>query len=144
MLFSRIDKLKIPELDDTNTDPPENHQDNGSTLPVNTQPSLPHSPLEDASVASAAPPPRQRVEVANAALQAREGDLLDVRLIGTNYMLYGVYQDWVHQNPGDHLDGGIAEDSKWQAWWRKMFVCRPNAMTHLLGKSGRDLWEYCL
>ena len=25
-----------------------------------------------------------------------------------------VYQDWVHQNPGTHLDGGIEEDGKWQ------------------------------
>ena len=39
-------------------------------------------------------------------------------------MIYGVYQDWVHQNPGDHLDGGIAEDIKWKAWWEKI-VCIP-------------------
>ena len=37
-------------------------------------------------------------------------------------MLYGVYQDWVHKNPGKHLDGGFVEESKWQAWWRKI-VC---------------------
>ena len=42
----------------------------------------------------------------------------------TRAVIYGVYQDWVHQNPGDHLDGGIAEDSKWQAYRRKL-VCMP-------------------
>ena len=26
----------------------------------------------------------------------------------------------MHRNIGDHLDGGIAEDSKWQAQWEKL------------------------
>ena len=26
----------------------------------------------------------------------------------------------MHQNSGDHFDGGIAEDSKWQARWEKL------------------------
>ena len=30
----------------------------------------------------------------------------------------------MHQNPGDHLDVGITEDSKWQALWEKN-VCLP-------------------
>ena len=30
----------------------------------------------------------------------------------------------MHQNPGKHLDVGIAEDSKWQARWKKL-VCLP-------------------
>ena len=113
LIFSHIDELEIPELDDAETDPPENHQDNGALPPVNTHPSPLHSPLEDALVAPATPPPHPRVDYGNAALQAQERYLPDVRLLGADYMLYGVYQDWVHQNPGDHLDGGIAEDSKW-------------------------------
>ena len=122
MFFSRIDKLELPDLDDTETNPPKNHQDNGATSPVNTHTSLPHSPLEDTLVSSSAPLPRPRVEAGNAALQAREGYILDVRLLGDDYTLYGVYQDWVHQNIGDHLDGGIEEGSKWQARWKKL-VC---------------------
>ena len=125
VLFSCIDELELPELENFETDPSENQQDNGATPPVNTQPSPPHSPLEDASLAPSAPLPRPRVKAGNAALQAQEGDLPDVRLPGTDYILYGVYQYWVHQNPRDHLDGGIAEDSKWQARWKKLFVCRP-------------------
>ena len=39
-------------------------------------------------------------------------------------MIYDVYQDWVNQNPGDHLYGGIAEDSKWQARWKNL-ICIP-------------------
>ena len=38
-------------------------------------------------------------------------------------MICGVYQDWVHQNPGEQ-DGGIAEDSKWKPRWKKI-VCMP-------------------
>ena len=71
MLFSCIDELEIPELDDAENDSPENHQDNGATPPVNTHPSMPHSPTEDAFVASYAPPSRPRVEAGNAAIQAR-------------------------------------------------------------------------
>ena len=35
--------------------------------------------------------------------------------------LFGVYQDWVHQNNGTHLDGGITEGGKWQYRRRKLF-----------------------
>ena len=140
VLFSHTDKLKIPELDNSETDPPENHQDNGATLPVNTQPSPPHSPLEDTLVAFVEPPPRPHVEARDAALQAREGELLDFRLLGANYMLYGVYQYWVHQNPGNYLDRRSAEDIKWQAQWKNLFVCLPKSTTHLLGKSVRYFW----
>ena len=31
--------------------------------------------------------------------------------------LWEVYGYWVHGNPGTHLDGGVANDSAWQAWW---------------------------
>ena len=117
VIFFHIDKFKLPDFDNAKTDLLEKHQDNGATVPVKTQPSPPNSPLEDASVASAAPLSHPDVEAGNSALQAREGDLPGVCLLGNEYMLYGVYHDWVHKNSGHHLDGGIAEDSKWQAWW---------------------------
>ena len=124
MILSCIDELKLPELEDAETNLPENHKDNCAMPPVITQLSPPYSPLEDALVASSAPLLHQRVEAGNAALQAREGDLPDNHLLSANYMLYGFYQDWVHQNPGDHLDGGIVEGSKLQAQWEKL-VCMP-------------------
>ena len=52
------------------------------------------------------------------------GDLIYVRLRGYNGMLFGVYQNWAHQNPGNHLDVGIAEDGKWQDRWEKL-ICMP-------------------
>ena len=123
MLLSCINKLEITELDNAEIDSPENHQDNGVTLPVNNQKSPPHFPLENSLVASAAPPPHLHVEAGYVTLQAQEGPLSDLCLLGPDYMLYGVYQDWVHQNPGDHLDEGIAEDSKLQAWWGEKNLC---------------------
>ena len=108
MLFSHTEKLGILELADVETNPPKNLEENGATLPVNTQPSPPHSLTEDTSVASAKSPPCPRVEARDTALQARAGDLPYVGLLGADYMLYGFYQDWVHQNTGEHLDGGIA------------------------------------
>ena len=90
VLFSHTNELKILELADAETDPPENHQDNGTMPPVNTQPSPLHSPPEETSLSSDNTPPCPRVEVGDTSLQAREGDLLDVRLLGVDYMLYGV------------------------------------------------------
>ena len=103
--------------------------------PVNTQPYPLHSPLEDTSVASAVPLTRPRVEADNATPQTQEGDLLYVRLLGDDNIIYDVYQDWLHQNPRDHFNLGIAEDSKWQARWENLFVFRPNAITHLPGSQ---------
>ena len=118
VIFSCIDKIELPELDDADTKPLENLQDNGATLPVLTQPSPSNSPLEDAPVAPADSPPHSCVEDGIAALQERYEDLPDVYLLSADYMMYGLYQDWVHQNQGEHLYGWIAEDSKWQAQWK--------------------------
>ena len=145
VLFSHTNELKIPELANSEINPPENHQDNGATPLVNTQPSPPQSPPENTLVDSAKSSPSQHIKARYASLQEREGDLSDVLLLGADYMLYGAYQYWLHQNSGDHLDGGIAEDSKWQAWWKiYIFLCRPNATMHLPGKLGRDFCESCL
>ena len=140
VLLSRTDELKIPNLANAKTDSPGNYQYNGATLPVNTQPSLPYSPLEDTLVASAVPPPRPRVEADNSDLQARDGDLPDVCLLGADYMLYGVYQNWVHQNLGYHLDGVIAEDSKWQARWEKLVFMPTQHYCAPSGKVGKRIF----
>ena len=34
--------------------------------------------------------------------------------------LWEVYGDWVHRNPGTHLDGSVADNLAWQAWWRDL------------------------
>ena len=52
VILSCIDELKLPELEDAETNLPENHKDNCAMPPVITQLSPPYSPLEDALVAS--------------------------------------------------------------------------------------------
>ena len=52
--------------------------------------------------------------MSDAACLENVGDLPYESLMDANDKLLGVYQDWVHQNPGAHMDGGIEEDSKWQ------------------------------
>ena len=106
-MFSYTDEIKITELADTETNQPKNYQGNGTTPPVNTQP-FPLHYLQE--VALVKPPSRPRVETEDVALQDRKGGPPNVCLIVFDYMLYGVYQHQVHQNSGDHLDGGLAED----------------------------------
>ena len=53
-------------------------------------------------------------------------------------MLFGVYQDLVHQNPGDYLNGGITEDGKWQDRWKNLSVCQPNATMYRIENVGGD------
>ena len=108
MLFSHIDDLEIPKLANAENDLNGNLQDNGTTPPDGTQPSSPHSPLEDTVVTPSDPLQCPYIESGGAAIQARSGELSDVRL-GSDGMLFGVYRYWVHQHPGQHLDGGIVE-----------------------------------
>ena len=59
----------------------------------------------------------------------------EVRLKEAGDALFSFYQDWVHHNPGYHMDGGINMDGKWQDRWSKLFFCQPNAMTYGLVNS---------
>ena len=51
--------------------------------------------------------------------------------------LQEVYGDWVHANPGTHLDGGVRGDSAWQAWWRDLVVMPSRRYDAPSGKVGR-------
>ena len=48
-----------------------------------------------------------------------------------------VYGDWVHANPGTHLDRGVCDDSAWQAWWRDLAVLPSRRYDAPSGKVGR-------
>ena len=52
--------------------------------------------------------------------------------------LQEVYGDWVHRNPGTHLDSGIADGGKWQGWWRDLSVIPPLHYEAPCGKVGRQ------
>ena len=48
-----------------------------------------------------------------------------------------VYGDWFHGNSGMHLDGGVADNSEWQAWWRDLVVMPSRRYDAPSGKVGR-------
>ena len=68
---------------------------------------MPYSLLIYTSVAPDKPPPHTPIEARNTDVLACAGYLLEVRLQGSEDIIFGVYQYWVHQNPGDHIDGRI-------------------------------------
>ena len=49
-----------------------------------------------------------------------ESDLEVFRLMAADDAIFGIYQYWLHQNPGTHLDGGIHEYGKWQSTWKNL------------------------
>ena len=50
------------------------------------------------------------------------GDEPGYNLTPEDLRLQEFYGDWVHANPGTHLDGGIRDDLAWQAWWCDLAV----------------------
>ena len=64
------------------------------------------------------------------------GDVLVYQPTPEDLRLREVYRDWVHANPGTHLDGGVRDDSLWQAWWRDLAVIPLRRYDALSGKFG--------
>ena len=56
-----------------------------------------------------------------------EGDLPGTIISEADKKLHEVFGDHTHQNDGSHLTGGVADDAKWQSWWKKLVVY-PSAM----------------
>ena len=123
-LSTHPNKVKPTVIANEKTIRPENHQDNVASPPYGTQPSLMHSPLADASVASEPPPLRPRIYARDAARLASSDNHPKVRLKAAGDALFSVYQDWVHQNTGTNLYGGTNKGDKWQDRFRKI-VCLP-------------------
>ena len=57
--------------------------------------------------------------------EGEKGDVPGYTPTPEDLRLREVYGDWVHGNPGTHLDGGISEDGRWQKWWRDLAVMPP-------------------
>ena len=72
------------------------------------------------------PPPRLHVDASDTYCLASKGELPGVCLMAADNALFGIYQDWVHQNTDIHLDGGIDEDGKWQARLKPCLFSHPN------------------
>ena len=49
----------------------------------------------------------------------------------------GGLRDWVHRNPGMHLDGGLSDDLAWQLWWLDLALMPLRRYDAPSGKVGR-------
>ena len=47
------------------------------------------------------------------------------------------YGDWVHGNPGTHLDIRVADNGAWQEWWRDLAVMPSRQYESPIRKVGR-------
>ena len=81
----------------------------GETPPLLTQPPSQYTPLVDVPDTLVSPPPRPHKDRSNAVCLASESNLPVDRLTAADDMLFRIYQDWVHQHFGTHLDREIKE-----------------------------------
>ncbi len=65
------------------------------------------------------------------------GDLPDATISEADRKLLEVYGDYIHQNDGTHLDGGIKDDAIWQEYWRKLATLPPQRYDVPSGPIGR-------
>ena len=72
-----------------------------------TQPSSQYPPLVDASDTLDSPLTIPRKKTSDTARLVSEGYINRDHITAADDKLFGVYRDWVHQNPGTHLDVGI-------------------------------------
>ena len=106
-ISNQPNELNSTEIANDETTSAENHEYNGASPPHGTIPSLPQSPLTYASIATDEPLTRPLVEAGNDSQIAYMADHPKVHPKAANDALFGIYQDWVHQNTGNHLDSGI-------------------------------------
>jgi hypothetical protein len=50
------------------------------------------------------------------------GNLPGATILPADLKLMKVYGDYIHQNDGLHLDGGVQDDGAWQEGWRQLIV----------------------
>ena len=120
VIFAQPHELDPTKFANGKANPTGKTLDSGSTSPLFTKISLPHSPPVYISESPYTPPPCLQVGASGAARLASEGVLPGFIPTASNNDLFGFCQDWVHQNPVIQLDGGIDEDGKWQSRWKNL------------------------
>ena len=112
---------------------------NSTMPPLLTHTFLPNSRPIDSPEASQLPLLCPCIDASSTARLASKVNLPRVLLTAAADAVFGIYQDWVHQNPSIYMYGGINKDDKWQVRWEKMYVCPPKAMTYRLVGSVKGL-----
>jgi hypothetical protein len=65
------------------------------------------------------------------------GNLPGATILPVDLKLMKVYGDYIHQNDGLHLDGGVKEDGAWQEQWRQLIVLPSQRYNAPSGAMGR-------
>ena len=107
------------------------------------EPTSPSEPrrleLEDKSKGS--PPPAEPTEGDDNTHEREDGDVPGSSLLVVDQMMDKVYGDHVHQNPGAHLSGGIADDALWQERWLQLVAFPSHAYDVPSGAVGKRFVE---
>ena len=69
--------------------------------------------------------------------EGESGDVTGYVPTPEDLRLQEVHGDWVHGNPGTHLNRGVRNESAWQAWWRDLAVMPSRRYDAPSGKVGR-------
>ena len=113
VIFNQDNELDPAKLVEEEANQAETPLYNGGTPPLLNRSTSQSLPLIDSPNAPDSHPPGVCKDMNDAAYLESVGDFTSESLTDANDKILGVYQDWVHQNIGMHLDGGIEEDSKW-------------------------------
>jgi hypothetical protein len=63
----------------------------------------------------------------------------DLPGVGDQMIMEKVYGDYVHQNPGTRLDGGITNNAMWQGYWSRLIACPSSTYNIPSGAVGEQL-----
>ena len=103
-IFNHEDELNPEELMGGEATHTKKTLDNGKMSLLLTKPPSQYSPPLDALDDLDSPPTVSDKYASNATFLAKEGDLNRYLLTATDDKFFIVYQDWVHQNHGTHID----------------------------------------
>ena len=78
------------------------------------------SPLVESPYFPESPLQRLCKDASNASRLVSEGNLPGYRLTAADDKLFGIYEDWLHQNFVTRLWGGVKNYDKWQQSWKKI------------------------
>ena len=104
-----------------------------------TEPELVEDPVVEEHQAE---PPSPEPPVDDTNIPSDNSDLPGYSLTEVDRLLDKVYGDHIHQNPGTHLDGGVADDFLWQSYWRQLVEYPPSFYDTPTGALGKRLVGY--
>jgi hypothetical protein len=119
----------------TNITPQSTQTDNEPTSPSEPRRLV----LEDKS--KGCPPPAEPNEGVDKPHEREDGNVPGSSLSDADQKMDKVYGDHVHQNPGTHLSGGIANDAPWQERWLQLVSFPSHAYKVPSGAVGKRFVE---